>query len=318
MDFSSEEELAHYRLAATITGLEISDFRLPESRQVILGGMRFHYLEWGSKDGLTLLFLHGGGLNAHTWGLVCLALRSEYHCVALDQRGHGESEWSPELDYGAETQARDIERLASHLALSRFVLVGQSMGALNAFTHATLHPGRVAGLVLIDAGPGIRIAGAEKIVDFVRSTACVDSLDAFVSEAMRFNPRRDPRLLRFTAFRNLRRRPDGTFMRKHDVRHLAANDAASLVADARRCWERADQLACPTLIVRGALSDVFLDEDAENFACTLPDARWIRVEGAGHTVQGDNPRGLVEVLRAFLRDLGLQGPSARRSSVRAS
>jgi pimeloyl-ACP methyl ester carboxylesterase len=61
-----------------------------------------------------------------------------------------------------------------------------------------------------------------------------------------------------------------------------------------------DGVACPTLVVRGAQSDVFHDEDAERLAARFRDGRWVRVEGAGHTVQGDNPAGLLVPLRAFL------------------
>ena len=62
-----------------------------------------------------MLFLHGGGLNVHTWDLVCSSLKLERHCLALDQRGHGDSEWSPEMDYGFETHAADVEALARGL-----------------------------------------------------------------------------------------------------------------------------------------------------------------------------------------------------------
>src|SRR5262245_49859397 len=57
--------------------------------------MRFHYLDWGTRGRPPMVFLHGGGLNVHTWDLVCAALKPERHCIALDQRGHGDSEWSP-------------------------------------------------------------------------------------------------------------------------------------------------------------------------------------------------------------------------------
>ena len=73
--------------------------------------MRFHYLDWGIKGLPPVVFLHGGGLNAHTWDIVCAALRRERHCLALDQRGHGESEWSPEMDYATESHAGDLERV---------------------------------------------------------------------------------------------------------------------------------------------------------------------------------------------------------------
>ena len=66
------------------------------------------------------MFLHGGGLSAHTWDIVCLALREEYRCYALDLRGHGDSEWSPALDYSLGAHLRDLEAFADHLDIARF------------------------------------------------------------------------------------------------------------------------------------------------------------------------------------------------------
>jgi esterase len=66
---------------------------------------RLHYLEWGNVAKPPILFLHGGGLNAYTWDMVCLTVRERYHCIALDQRGHGESEWAPDVDYRGQGEA---------------------------------------------------------------------------------------------------------------------------------------------------------------------------------------------------------------------
>jgi len=296
-------DLEHFRLAARLAGMELPDIALPASRQVVLGRMRLHYLDWGGEQRPVVLFLHGGGLNAHTWDLVCLALRHDYRCIALDQRGHGDSEWSPELDYGTDAHVGDLERLMAHLDVGRCVIVGQSMGALNGFAYAKQHPEGLAGLVLIDAGPGVRAAGAERILEFVKRTAEVGSVDDFVAAAVRFNPARDPRLLRRSVLHNLRRRADGSLMRKNDVRHLERRDVHRLIDDIAPCWNGAPSVSSPTLVVRGACSDVFLDEDAEHFASMLPRGRVARVEGAGHTVQGDNPRALAELLRDFLGEL---------------
>src|SRR5215472_17225117 len=85
------EQLQMFRTVLEIANLKPSAVTLPEDHQVIIGSMRFHYLDWGG-GGPPLLFLHGGGLNAHTWDAVCVMLRDFFRCVALDQRGHGDSE----------------------------------------------------------------------------------------------------------------------------------------------------------------------------------------------------------------------------------
>ena len=104
-------QLEMLRAAVEIAGLNARKIDLPQDHQLIIGAMRFHYLDWGG-NGHPIVFLHGGGLNAHTWDVVALMLRDRYRCIALDQRGHGDSEWSPAIDYGVETQVRDVEGFA--------------------------------------------------------------------------------------------------------------------------------------------------------------------------------------------------------------
>jgi len=160
MSLKPTEELEHLKLATELAGIAVPEIVLPERRHVVVDGMRLHYLDWGTRGRPLVLFLHGGALNAHTWDVVALALRTEYHSIALDQRGHGDSEWSPGMDYEPEAHRRDIEGLVEHLGVDRFRLVGQSMGALNAFTYATRHAERLAGLVVIDAGLNVTSHGA--------------------------------------------------------------------------------------------------------------------------------------------------------------
>lgn len=299
MSLTPSESLQHLRLALELSGVD-ADVVLPESRHVVAHGTRLHYLDWGTRGRPPILFLHGGALTAHTWDVVCLGLRGEYHCVALDQRGHGDSEWSPIMDYAPEAHARDIDGVLDALGFDRAVLVGQSMGGLNGFVYTTQHPERVAALVLVDVGPGIRIAGAQRIGSFVASTAEIDSIDAFVEQAMAFNPLRDRRLLTGSARHALRQLPNGKWVRKNDTRFFGQVGIEEVARRIAEYWKDADKIPCPALVVRGALSDVLLDDAAERFARSLPHGRWIRVEGAGHTVQGDNPAGLIAALRPFL------------------
>jgi pimeloyl-ACP methyl ester carboxylesterase len=267
---------------------------------VVVDRTRLRCLDWGTRGRPPLLFLHGGGLTARTWDLVCLALRDAFHCLALDQRGHGDSEWSPEMDYSPDAHLRDIEGLVERLRLAPLALVGQSLGALNAMRYAARHPERVRALVVIDAGPDVQVEGARRIVDFVASTERVESVGAFVDAALAFNRLRDRRLLERSALHALRPVPEGGWMRKNDVRPLRQARPEELAARAKALWEEIPRIACPTLVVRGGLSDVFLSQDAERLARRLPDGRWICVEGAGHTVQGDRPKALVDALRKFL------------------
>jgi pimeloyl-ACP methyl ester carboxylesterase len=304
MSLSADEFRAHLELSASVAGVRLPDLTLPDAHHLLLRQMRFHYLDWGTAGLPPVLFLHGGGLNAHTWDLVCAALRRERHCLALDQRGHGESEWSPEMDYATESHVGDLEAFRQALGLERFVLVGMSLGGANALAWAGQHSRRLAGLVLVDVGPEMRVEGTRKIAAFTSDATPLDSLEQFVDRALAFNPRRNRELLRRSLLHNLRRMPDGRYMWKYDQRHRGKVDPGAPARRRELLWSAVAGVACPTLVVRGAQSDVFHDADAERLAGRLPQARWVKIEGAGHTVQGDNPAGLLVALREFLGEIG--------------
>ena len=297
------EQLQMFRTALEIGHLKPAVVTLPHDHQVIIGSMRFHYLDWGG-DGPPLLFLHGGGLNAHTWDAVCVMLRERYHCIALDQRGHGDSEWSPVVDYAVETQFADVEGFIKALRLANPVLIGQSMGGLNSLAYAIRHSREMKGLVVVDVGPEINPAGTQRIREFA-STSELDSPEAFLERAVKFNPLRNPAVLKRSLYYNLRQTPVGKWALKHDQRRASEEYSRIGTAQRERIAGQISQISCPTLIVRGALSDVLTDNAAEKFAGSLAKGRWVRVENAGHNVQGDNPGGLLEVLTPFLRELGL-------------
>ena len=302
MPLTPSETLQHLRLAVELAGVDAPEVVLPESRHMVVDGMRLHCLDWGTRGRPPILFLHGGALTARTWDVVCLGLRREYHCVALDQRGHGDSEWSPVMDYAPDAHARDIDGVLDAFGFERAILVGQSMGGLNAFVYSTRHPERVAALVLVDVGPQIQLRGAQRIGEFVASTAEIDSIEAFVEQAMAFNPLRDRRLLTYSVHNSVRQLPNGKWVRKNDTRFFGQVGVEEISRRIAAYWEAVDQVRCPTLVVRGAISDVLLDDAAERFARALPDGRWVRIEGAGHTVQGDNPAALIRAVRDFLGD----------------
>lgn len=308
VSLSPTEYLDHLKTGVGIAGVVVPRVVLPEEHDVLLRRMRFHCLDWGNAGRRPILFLHGGGLTAHTWDLACLAFRDEYHCLALDQRGHGDSEWSPEMDYSVEAHQGDIAAFVDHLGLDGFVLVGMSMGGLNAIAYASRNVARVAALVLVDVGPEVRIDGARRILAFTAAPAELDSVDEFVQRALEFNPLRDPRLLRRSLLHNLRRQANGKWTWKYDQRHRGKIDVREFARRNRELWTEVPKIMCPTLVVRGARSDVFLDEDAAKLAATLPQGEWVRIEGAGHTVQGDNPKALVGALRSFLARRVPAGP----------
>ena len=300
MTLSAKEYHDHLSTTAARAGFSFDEVVLPEERRVTVNGLGFRYLDWGTKGLRPILFLHGGALTAHTWDLCCLALRESYHCMALDQRGHGDTDWAPDLDYSIAAQREDVKGFAEAVGLGQFVLVGMSMGAINGLAYAIEYPVTLSALVLIDAGPNVRRPGSRRIRDFVNGGAEPETLEAIIERAMSFNPRRDPLILRRSLMHNLRQQTDGTWIWKYDRRRFQQMGGDRHAAERRGLAAGLARVTCPTLVVRGGESDVFHDEDAERLAAGLSDGRWITIPKAGHTVQGDNPKDLAAALREFL------------------
>ena len=300
MTLSADEYHDHLKTTAVRAGFTFGDVVLPSENDLSIGQLRFRYLDWGTEGLRPILFLHGGALTAHTWDLCCLALRDEFYCVALDQRGHGDSDWAPDADYSISAQREDIRGFADRLGLDRFVLVGQSMGAINGLAFAAAHPERLSALVMIDAGPEVRRRGSSRIREFVNGGAKPETLEEIIERALAFNPRRDPQILRRSLMHNLRRQPDGSWSWKYDRRRFQQMGGDQHAAERLGLADGLVRVTCPALVVRGAESDVFHQEDAEHLAKSFPNGRQITIGQAGHTVQGDNPKDLVAALRDFL------------------
>jgi esterase len=305
MSLSPDEYREHLQTTAARAGFGAAEVTLPHSRCRQVGALRLSYLDWGTEGLPPMLFLHGGALTAHTWDLCCLSLRQDHHCLALDQRGHGDSDWEPRADYSIAAQREDVKGFADRLGLDRMILVGQSMGAINALAFAIHYPERLSALVMIDAGPEVRRPGSRRIRDFVHDVAEAPSLDTIIERALAFNPRRDARILRRSLMHNLRQMPDGSWRWKYDRRRFQNLDREAHAAERRRLGEGLARVTCPTLIVRGADSDVFLEEDAVHLASRLPHGRHVTIAEAGHTVQGDNPKALVAAIRSFLSEIDI-------------
>ena len=275
-----------------------------ESHVVTLQGQRLHYLAWNgaapTDAGLPpLVFLHGVTGHARTWDDEAQALRTHYRVFALDQRGHGDSDPAPDGDYTTTTLADDLEAFVDALGLGRVTLVGLSMGGRVALAYAGRHPDRAERLVVVDIGPEIAAAGRARVGTMMAAAperfASLDEAVAFMRHA---NPRDTESLLRRRAEHALRATGDGLTW-KYD-RELRDAVRQGRWRDTTDLWPLWAAIACPTLVVRGAESDILSKEIAEKMLAAQPRARLVEIADASHTVPGDQPGAFLEALRAFL------------------
>jgi pimeloyl-ACP methyl ester carboxylesterase len=268
-------------------------------RTVKVNGITLNYLDWGPADAPPVVLLHGITGHARVWDHLAARLLPGRRVLALDQRGHGDSDPAPDDDYRVGSMADDVAAFAGSLRLPRFALVGHSMGGRIAIKYAADHAARLERLVIIDIGPDINLAGLQRVRDMMaKSPERIESLDWAVEYIRRANPRQDVDMLRERVRHGLKRLPDGELTWKYakglrDMMREGRRDAVDL-------WEPLPRIPCPTLIVRGAESDILSPEVAKKMAERLPDGRVVEIEGAGHTVPADRPEEFVRQIRAFL------------------
>lgn len=248
-----------------------------------------------------MLLLHGGGQTAHSWDEFSRAMRAGYHVMALDARGHGDSDWSKPAIYTTGAHIRDIHGIVKALNLRDLVLVGLSMGARNAIVYGALHTERLRQLIVVENGPEIMKDGAQKIVRFITGPDILPSFQAFVERAHGFNPRRPLEQLHERLRWNLKELPDGRWTWKYD-RRLRSWRWTEEEGGRRDLWPYVRRITTPTLLVRGMVSNVMARDAAVRMAAAMPTATLVEVENAGHTVPGDNPPAFAAVVKRWLAE----------------
>jgi pimeloyl-ACP methyl ester carboxylesterase len=270
-------------------------------RTIVLKGQRFHYTEWGASTAPALVMLHGVTGHARTWDEEAAALASRYRVLALDQRGHGDSDPSPNGDYTVATMSADVTAFADALGLARFSLVGLSMGGRVAIAFAGHAPRRVDRLVIVDIGPEISEAGLLRVAALMaRSPELFPSLEHALAFHRVTNPLYTEAMLRHRVEHGTRA-VDGGLAWKYD-RGLRETVRAGTWRDPIDLWPLWREIRCPILLVRGADSDVLSAEIAKRMLDENPNTRFAEVAGAGHTVPGDQPAVFRALLTAFLSD----------------
>ncbi len=269
-----------------------------QDRFVTINRLRLHYLDWGTEGKPPFLLLHGGSAYAHWWDFVAPALAENFRVIALDQRGHGDSDHVTPPAYGTRQYLADLQQFIATLGLHKPVLMGHSMGGHNSIIYATQHAQELAALILVDTDA----AYPEAAVQFLRKLGekPAKEFDSFVEAISRFQllPREtyiSTEKLRYLASFAFHERPDGKWTAKLDRKTLFRDPI-----DGRPFLS---QITCPTLIVRAEHSPLLSHEKINRLVSNLPNGRWVEVKDTYHHVMLDNPNGLVEAVREFLADL---------------
>lgn len=257
---------------------------------ISVNGVTLHYLEWGDASKPSLVLLHGMMSHAHTWDTFSGPASAHYHVIALDQRGHGDSGSPQEIDYTADAYVADLTTVIDTLNLAPVILIGHSMGGRNAVLYAAANPGKVTKLVIVDT-PGEPPPFFQKMLEEMKKNPPpdnpqheqFDSIEEVVQAAVQEYPLNPEPLIRHATQHNLKKLDNGRYTWKHDPRlrtAMARNPRPTLYDDLKK-------LHCPTLLMRGSESPIMPADVGDKMAACIPNAKYLTVQGAAHTINMD-------------------------------
>jgi non-heme chloroperoxidase len=255
----------------------------------------------GDPRGEPIILLHGGGQTRHSWGRAALELTARGYCVAaIDLRGHGDSDWAPDANYGIDAQVGDVRAVIGQMPRPP-VLIGASLGGLISLTAAgeATEPS-IRALVLVDVTPRVDAGGRARIIGFMRDrpdgfTSVEEASDAIAA----YLPHR-PRPKDLSGLhRNLRLKADGRWYWHWDPRFFATFEPDHEAAVARYT-AAARNVRIPTLLVRGSKSELVTAENVKHFREAIPHAEYADVTDAAHMIAGDRNDAFNAVVLDFL------------------
>ncbi len=280
---------------------------IPQSNYILApDGLRLHYVDWGNYGVQPMVLLHGLQDCARSWDFFSHNMRSEYHVIALDHRGHGDSDWAepPKTGYRLQDYVSDVEALVEQLGLDNIVLMGHSAGGRNAFVYATRRPERVASLVIVDIDPdAVNPESRGMFNRYLSESDEWESLEAVIERLRSRQPNSSEDMLEHQARHMTRSVLDESESRdelrggrrvwKRDRKLLEAYERPDL-------WREWRQIAHPTLILRGRQSNLLTHEVAVNMREAIPRVRLVELDGGGHWFYQEFPGAFEAAVRWFL------------------
>ncbi|MET0908726.1 MAG: alpha/beta hydrolase, partial [Ilumatobacteraceae bacterium] len=290
------DEMALMAEAATRIGIAEAD--RPRVERVTLDGatVELSALRWGDTDP-QIVFLHGGGQNAHTWDSV--AFRLGRPALAVDLPGHGLSGWYDHPPYLPSALAVDLAPVLERVRPD--LVVGMSMGGLTTIAMAGYRPELLRRVVLVDVSPGSTPDRSADITDFATRDV-FESLDEMVEHTRSFRSDPQESSVRRSVLYNARQLPDGrwTWRADHRPPRSGGDRMAPVFADLPRYWDDVAELRCPTMVVLGGRSKIVQPQDVERYRRLVPGIEIVTIPHSGHNVQGDAPAQLAALIDDLL------------------
>jgi pimeloyl-ACP methyl ester carboxylesterase len=274
--------------------------------------LRLHYVDWGNPDAPTLLLVHGGRDHCRNWDWVAEELRNDYHIIAPDLRGHGDSQWMIGGSYNQIDYVYDVAQLLNQRGRTPVTIIGHSLGGAVSLLYAGLYPQNVKKLVAIEGlgpPPAMIRDRIEQPVE-TRLHVWVEDLRRLSGRAPRRyatledayermqteNPHLSEAQARHLTIHGSNQNEDGTYSWKFDNYVRVFPPTGVDFAQQHQLYGR---IACPTLLVRGTESWAS-DPEEDGRARHFRDARVVNVEKAGHWVHHDQLEVFLEATRRFL------------------
>jgi len=271
----------------------------PQDRYIEINGLRLHYLQWGHEAMPTILLLHGLTSHARIWDDFAAAFSRSYRIIALDQRGHGESQWSEEMAYSIEDHFCDIAAFIESLDPDRLTILGHSMGGRNALFYAACSPQRVERLITVDARPGNNPVSSETLrCHLTRLPLDAAGFEEIAEVVRTLYPALDNDVIFHIIRHGYNRLADGRLVPKFDIRMGVPLERSGYAA--LDLWLYLEHICCPTLIIRWQDSTFLTPDDARRMCRLLPDARLEEIPQATHMPAQENPSAFNRAVWDFL------------------